>query len=67
MTTMYWIAVTDYEGNERTIKVMNPNLVRTLLPDFMEAIDVQSIDVINGSTGEVLFSWKQGKLTWLAL
>lgn len=66
-TTLYYIAVTDYEGNERTIKVMNPTLVRTMIPDFMEAVDVKTIDVIDGATGEVLFGWAQGKITWLAL
>lgn len=64
---VYWIIVKDYEGNERTLKVLNPALVREMLPDLMEAVDVKAIDVIDGTTGEVLFGWANGKLTWLAI
>ena len=64
---MFTITYRTHEGKTNNISMIDKGYALFTVNALLQAIDLEHLDLIDGFTGEVLFSWDNGKIDWLAI
>lgn len=60
----YEIDYTTMSGTKKKIVVIERDYLLSLYKILKQAIDVKTIEVINATSGEILWTWEYGKIIY---
>lgn len=61
--TMFTIGYTTFSGIKKSISVIDEEYAYAIFETLIKAIDAQTVDMMDGFTGEVIMRWREGKYT----
>ena len=58
---MFTVCYSTHEGVKKSISAIDKQYIIFIFNQLLQAIDLEKIEMIDGFTGVVLYSWKNGK------